>query len=82
MAEYIDKDKAIDEVFEAFADGRSAYIALEAIPAADVQPVRHGRWIDHQKGRWVYAKCSECVTVHDVKSNYCPICGAKMDGET
>ena len=38
MAEYIEKDKAINTVFEAFADGRSAYIALEAIPAADVVP--------------------------------------------
>lgn len=38
MAEYIDKNKAINAVFEAFADGRSAYIALESIPAADVVP--------------------------------------------
>lgn len=39
MDEYIDKNKAINAVFEAFADGRSAYIALEAIPAADVVSV-------------------------------------------
>ena len=42
MAEYIDREAAINAVFEAFADGRSAYIALEAIPAADVRPVPEG----------------------------------------
>lgn len=51
MAEYIEKNKAINAVFEAFADGRSAYIALEAIPAADVAPVRHGRWISDGAGK-------------------------------
>ena len=37
--EYIEREAAINAVFEAFADGRSAYIALEALPAADVRPV-------------------------------------------
>ena len=37
-----------------------------------------GEWIDHQDGRWIYAKCSECGTVHDTKSNYCPSCDADM----
>ena len=65
MAEYIEKDKAINTVFEAFADGRSAYIALEAIPAADVVPVRHGRWVK-VRGSWCTPggdpvwECSEC----------------------
>ena len=49
------------------------------IPAADVKPVARGKWIDHQEGRWIYAKCSECGTVHDVKSNFCPNCGAKTE---
>lgn len=49
-----------------------------AKPAADVRPVARGKWIDHQEGRWIYAKCSECGTVHDVKSNFCPNCGSYM----
>lgn len=52
--------------------------ALEERTAADVRPVARGKWIDHQEGRWIYAKCSECGTVHDVKSNFCPNCGAWM----
>lgn len=38
-----------------------------------------GHWIDYQKNRWIYAQCSECGTVHDTKTNYCPNCGAKME---
>ncbi len=91
MAEYVEKDNAINAVFEAFADGRSAYIALEALPAADVVPVRHGRWqITDAYPHNVY--CSECHTrfaqTHwavwedgSLPRNYCPNCGAKMDGE-
>ena len=41
----------------------------------------HGEWIDEQRGRWIYAKCNLCGKVQDVRSNYCPNCGAKMDGE-
>ena len=37
-----------------------------------------GEWIDHQLDRWIYAKCSKCGSVHNVRSNYCPSCGARM----
>ena len=55
MAEYIDREAAINAVFEAFADGRSAYIALEAIPAADVRPV---------------VLCRDCVNYGEMLSGY------------
>lgn len=80
MAEYIEKDKAINTVFEAFADGRSAYIAIEAIPAADVQPVRHGQWIPVDEMEDAF-DCSECDAMVSKRLNYCPNCGAKMDKE-
>ena len=38
-----------------------------------------GSWIDHQMDRWIYAKCSECEEIQDVKSNYCPNCGLRME---
>ena len=40
---------------------------------------RIGHWIDHQEDMWIYAKCSECETVHDTQTNYCPNCGARME---
>lgn len=40
-----------------------------------------GHWIDHQEDRWIYAKCSECETIHDTRTNYCPNCGSRMTQE-
>lgn len=57
---------------------------IDCEPAADVAPVVHGRWtqVDDTKCR-----CSNCNIIaliglypHGDK-NYCPNCGAKMDGE-
>jgi hypothetical protein len=63
---------------------------IDAIPAADVQPVKHGKWIDaytwtmfHEfksSGRGEHFWCSECEQGQKQKSNYCPNCGARMDG--
>ena len=55
--------------------------ALEAAEKriAELMP-KDGEWIDEQRGRWIYAKCNLCGKVQDVRSNYCPNCGAKMKG--
>lgn len=59
-------------------------------PAADVAPVVHGRWDD--SGRYTFpsgstaVRCTNCgcaLTVSEYRLNnwnYCPVCGAKMDG--
>ena len=64
---------------------------VDAQTAADVAPVVHGRWDD--SGRYTFpgggtaVRCTECgcaLTVseyHLNNWNYCPVCGAKMDGE-
>ena len=59
----------------------------EYTPAADVTPVRHGRWIErksfHAEGG-IVAKCSACqkdVQYLGNPLNFCPNCGAKMDGD-
>ena len=63
------------------------------IPAADVAPVVHGRWIGIDSSFWkpthsgdisVFRKtyrCSECRRRTAIAENYCPNCGAKMDKE-
>lgn len=64
------------------------------IPAADVAPVVHGRWIGVDSSYWkpthstdipVFRKtyrCSECGRRTAIAENYCPNCGARMDADT
>lgn len=67
--------------------------SLQMTPTADAQEVRHGRWILPRKKGCViydevaYKECSECGEVTFLaktkysQMNYCPNCGAKMDGK-
>ena len=48
-----------------------------AMPAADVAPVRHGRWVDSSNG-WM---CSECEQDNTYAKPWCPNCGARMGKE-
>lgn len=67
-------------LFERVKDG------VPKIPAADVAPVRHGKWVEKHYGGNLYAHvCSECgakrnVLTYGYKFNYCSSCGARMDG--
>ena len=58
---------------------------LLSIPAADVAPVRHGRWIPVKvPNEWDKGQCSECKSIFNSSvwgTNYCPNCGAKMRQE-
>ncbi len=51
---------------------------IDAQTAADVAPVVHGHRVDDGG---FYARCSQCDGVLPLCANYCPNCGAKMDGE-
>lgn len=65
---------------------------LEKVPAADVAEVVHGRWEKEPSSYWRWTssgavavtrttyRCGLCGRGTAVKSNYCPNCGAKMDG--
>ena len=93
MARYIDKDELIKAIEESqrntehHKDGRGKQIHVSEHrhfikmvykqPTADVQEVRHGRW-ENQEG---YDKCSVCEDFELVRTNFCPNCGATMDGK-
>lgn len=62
---------------------------LLSIPAADVAPVRHGKWIEKEDPNGdPYYVCSVCNaefvcvegTPDENQYYYCPNCGARMDG--
>lgn len=75
---------------ESWADGWDKAIdiaigELDKLPVADVQEVKHGEWKEERlaSGEIKYT-CSKCRQVFQGESldfNYCPNCGAKMDGK-
>ena len=99
MAErrFIDANNLIEEIREErcyncrnFKDmkcdycGTADYIyMIEDMPAADVAPVRHGRWVEKEKYTFgIMYDCSLCENrILDTGHpwHYCPSCGAKMD---
>lgn len=103
MAEYIEREAARTLIKNfgkgAISDGRRELdavddiillaSAVEWLPAADVAPVVHGRWIGKPLCGNANCRCSECGEVFQIHANlhgkvlqkYCPHCGAKMDGK-
>ena len=93
MPKYFDADKielkgisVFDQNLEMLIPLSDVRKALQMTPTADVQEVRHGRWISNDLGRYKWAYyCSECGWVDGYPFNdrhkYCPNCGAKTDGE-
>lgn len=57
------------------------YSYIQKAPTLDYAPVRHGEWV---QGEWAtYPEgyvCNRCSTGYAIPYNYCPSCGAKMDG--
>lgn len=89
MTDYISRADAINEIMNDMVENATtddkiyntglhrAMSRIDNIPAADVAPVVHGRWIKVDG----LVACSVCKenpprTYH----NFCPNCGAKMDG--
>lgn len=57
---------------------------LEDEPTVDAVEVVHGRWVWSEHGELDYEQywnCSECGDSTFFKTNYCPNCGATMDGD-
>ena len=87
MAEYIEREtiKAamIHYGFKS-PDMTVTEFVEDELPAADVAPVRHGQWIEKEKYNFgIMYDCSLCedrILDNGHHWNYCPNCGARMDG--
>lgn len=94
MAEYIEREAAIDAIMKVYV-GTAGYKARERVfeaeeavhrlSVADVAPVVHGDWLLRHIGAGHYWECSVChtnpciyVTEH---TKFCPNCGARMGGD-
>lgn len=80
-----------DEFLRGLKNALDAIKSNEFIPATDVQPVQHGRWIAENRDNRGYADCYTCTNCNcysytytlmkDCEYEYCPNCGARMDGD-
>lgn len=91
MDEYIERETAVKAANEWVSEACMAPVMrvsrlfdkLQKVPAADVAPVVHGRWVTHYRSGTTVAEgyVSTCCDMwNNRKSDYCPNCGAKMDG--
>ena len=82
----IDVNKFKHKMKLEFLDRRNKFISMndlfeciDDMPTVATVEVVHGRWrIIDFKGN---VECSECGHTMDLEYNYCPNCGAKMDGD-
>ena len=102
MTRYINAEKITFTLMDMAEASRKLYPGImtsisqiNAMPAADVQKIRHGEWKGYTKsafhgvdefGSSIYRDvtiwyCSECNRRSVVKEKFCPNCGAKMDGK-
>lgn len=90
MSRYIDADKLkYTKIIGCYSSEKMAVLEedIENAPTADVEPVRRGEWKERyyslplSDGSRIGYECSCCLTHWDGISNYCPYCGAKMDGK-
>ncbi len=107
MSDYISREAAKEafenadaDVCESYPDGHCDWgfgrsninAVIDGIPAADVEPVRHGEWArtDDDWNSLSTFQCSACgeewcfeidEDLPTLNYNYCPNCGCKMDLE-
>ena len=102
MKEYIEREAVLERLAKVDMDTYYGFTAavqfgvnhaiqcIKEAPAADVAPVRHGRWLTtdaypHHLYCSVcyktYAKNAKWVNELDLPTNYCPNCGARMGRE-
>ena len=88
MAEYIKKEDIEQKIQDGLNNLVLGHDAIEVLgmiyemPDADVDQVRHGRWLPfHSTAAGDIQYCSACEIGCTWKPNYCPNCGCKMDLE-
>ena len=78
------KRATYEEIFWTESEQAVVRNFLAKLPKVDAVEVVHGEWIVCGDGEYVPFMCSACGKTtswyHKQTANYCPNCGAKMDG--
>ena len=86
MSDLIDRQAAIEAIDKEYRctdksddwDGlKTAMLIIDNLPSA---PQRTGRWINIRNDN--IAECDQCGITGRAWMNFCPICGARMEGES
>ncbi len=54
---------------------------IDKMPTIDVEPVKRGKWVTNRIGMFECTSCKKMVFERSRLWQYCPYCGALMDGE-
>lgn len=94
MSDYIDRNEVLRLIKDRCCLGAwekmFLYDAIMEIPVKDIARVQHERWDDSRRLSFLDGTpavrctgCGACLTEDEYKKNvwnFCPVCGAKMDG--
>ena len=83
---YIERETAIksllnDSPEQVSYSREDAADCIRYMDAADVVPVRHGRWLCVDTDTEQFFLCNRCKKKEYWESDYCPSCGCRMDLE-
>ena len=88
--EYIEREEVLKIIsrYDSSSDYHNGVVdvignIIHKLPAADVVPVKHGRWVKEKPDvliHWHCSVCEKCYFLEEPNADYCPHCGAKMDG--
>jgi len=58
---------------------------MNNVPTIEAEPIKHGRWSRERLpstdgGSYEVFRCNMCSEAFNWRTNYCPNCGAKMEG--
>ncbi len=95
MADYIDRQAARDELQKEIDEQTNPLIrcgirlarnTIDELPSADAVEVQHGHWIESDADGFVCSVCrngyrDQPTLMGEPMFEYCPVCGARMDGE-
>ena len=88
MPGYIEREALIEDIDAAVKNSGMGCVVGQTLKryvkrqtAADVAPVRHGRWYFESTYGYKTTRCSRCFWAHEghLYFPFCPYCGARME---